>query len=51
MPKRLMDFFFGHTPDLRRKHIHQLLLAVGLALLFCAIIGVLLYVINMQGRI
>jgi hypothetical protein len=51
MFKRLMLFLFGDTRDLRQKQIREVLLAVGIAIILCAIIGAVLYVLNIQGRI
>jgi cytochrome c-type biogenesis protein CcmE len=50
MHKRLKKFLFGGTPDLQRKQIRQFWLAMGFALLLCAVIGVVLYGLNKQGR-
>jgi uncharacterized membrane-anchored protein YhcB (DUF1043 family) len=46
-----MVILFGHTPGLRQKNIRQFWLGIGIALVVCVIIGVLLYVVNKQGRI
>ena len=51
VPKQLKKFLFGQTPALQQKQIRQFWLAIGFALLLCAVIGVLLYVLNAQNRI
>jgi hypothetical protein len=50
--KRLTKRLSGHDGgDLRRKQFRELYLALVIGLLMCVIIGVLLYLVNQQGRI
>ena len=50
MPKRLKKFLFGGTPALQQKQIRQFWLTMGFAVLLCGVIGVVLYLLNKQGR-
>jgi len=49
---KIERWFYGHhSRDERKRHFQHLVVACCIALFFCVLFGVLLYLLNNQGRI